>query len=152
MFCAACGSAINDKLNYCKNCGAKIAKDEEETPSSMLNNLITAATWITLGGLGIFIGLISVLLKNGFDQKGIMLVAVVYLAALSGICYMVLSQLPKIIDAKLSRKRESAPPTAESYQPPQLFAKTTAQLEDRGEPPASVTEHTTRTFDKVPRT
>lgn len=152
MFCAACGSAINDKLNYCKNCGAKIAKEEEETPSSMMNNVITATTWITLGGFGILVGLVSVLLKNGFDQKGIMLVAVVYLAALSGICYMLLSQLPKLIDAKLNRPpQDAAPLAAEGYQSPQLFAKTTAQLEEHREPVASVTDHTTRTFDKVPR-
>ena len=152
MFCAACGSAINDKLNYCKNCGAKITKDEEETPSSMMSNLLTSATWIVLGGLGILIGLVSVLLKKGFDEKGIMLIAVVYLAALSAICYMLLSQLPKLIDAKLNRKEEAAPPASENYQPPQLFAKTTAQLEEQRDPVMSVTDHTTRTLDKVPRT
>ena len=145
MYCAACGSAVSDKLNYCKNCGAKIAKDEEETPSSMMSGVLTTLAFVTLGALGILVGLTSVLLKNGFDQKGIMIIAVVYLAALTGICYMLLSQLPKLIDAKLNDKREAAPP-AEAYQPPQLFAKTTAQLEEHREP-ASVTDHTTRTFD-----
>ncbi|HEY8562279.1 MAG TPA: hypothetical protein VIL74_18025 [Pyrinomonadaceae bacterium] len=151
MFCAACGSAINDKLNYCKNCGAKIAKEEEETPSSMMNNLLTSVTFVALGGLGILVGLSTVLLKNGFDHKGIMVIAALYLFALSGICYMLLSQLPKLIDAKLNRK-PAEPPAAETYQPPQLFAKTTAQLEEQREPIMSVTDHTTRTFDKVPRT
>ena len=150
MFCAACGNAINDKLNYCKNCGAKIAKEEEETPSSMMSNLLTSLTFVTLGGLGILIGLVSVLLKNGFDQKGIMVIAVAYLAALAGICYMLLSQMPRLIDAKLKPKQ--AAPTAETYEPPQLFAKTTAQLEEHREPVASVTDRTTRTFDKIPRT
>lgn len=152
MFCAACGSAINDKLNYCKNCGAKIVKDEEETPSSMMNNMLTSLTFIALGGLGILIGLTAVLLKNGFDQAGIAVIAGLYLAALFGICYMLLSQLPKIIDARLNQKREADLTAAENYQPPQLFAKTTAQLEDHREPVASVVDHTTRTFDKVPRT
>ena len=151
MFCAACGSAINDKLNYCKNCGAKIAKEEEETPSSMMGSMLYSTTFIALGGFGILIGLVSVLLKNGFDQKGIMLIAVVYLAALSAICYMLLSQLPKLIDVKLNRKQESAPPESEGYQPPQLFAKSTAQLEEQRETVMSVTDHTTRTLDKVPR-
>ena len=150
MFCAACGSAINDKLNYCKNCGAKIIKEEEETPSSMMNHLLTSLAWMGLGGFGILIGLVSVLLKNGFDHKGIMFIAVAYIAALTGICYMLLSQLPKLIDAKLNRKNETTAPV-ESYQPPQLFAKNTAQLEEHREP-ASVTEQTTRTFDKMPRT
>jgi hypothetical protein len=151
MFCATCGNAINDKLNYCKSCGAKIVKDERETPASMMNHMVTSLTFIALGGLGILIGLVSVLLKNGFDQAGIVVVAGIYLAALFGICYMLLSQLTKLIDAKLNRKHEPAPP-AENYQPPQLFAKTTAQLEEQREPVASVVDHTTRTFDKIPRT
>ena len=149
MYCATCGSAVSDKLNYCKNCGAKIAKDEEETPKSMMNNLLTTLVFVVLGGFGILVALTAVLLKNGFDQKGIMLIAALYLAALFGICYMLLSQLPKLIDAKLNYKPEAPP--AESYQPP-LFAKTTAQLlEEHREPVASVTDHTTRTFDKIPR-
>jgi hypothetical protein len=146
MYCAACGSAVSEKLNYCKNCGAKIAKDREETPKSIIDHLLTSVGFVTLGGLGILVGLVSVLLKNGFDQKGIMVIAVFYLAALFGICYMLLSQLPKLIDAKLRPN----PETPESYQPPQLFAKTTAQLEEHREPVASVTDHTTRVFDKIP--
>lgn len=150
MYCAACGTAVNDKLNYCKNCGAKITKESEETPKSMMDNLLTSLTFVALGGLGILVGLVSVLLKNGFDHKGIMVIAFFYLAALSGICYMLLSQLPKLIDAKLNQNRET--PTPESYQAPaQLYARTTAQLEEsRGEPVSSVVEQTTRTFDKIP--
>ena len=146
MFCAACGNVVNDKLNYCNNCGAKIAKESEETPKSMMDNLLTSLVFVVLGGFGILVGLVSVLLKNGFDQKGIMLIAALYLAALSGICFMLLRSLPKIIDAKLNPKNE----TPESYQPPQLAARTTAQLEEYREPAVSITENTTRTFDKIP--
>ena len=147
MFCATCGSAVDAKLNYCKNCGAKIAKESEETPKSMMDNLLTSLTFVALGGFGILIGLISVLLKKGFDQNGIMLIAALYLAALFGICFMLLRNLPKLIDAKLNPKQE----TPESYQaPPQLAARTTAQLEEYREPVVSVTENTTRTFDKIP--
>lgn len=146
MYCSACGGSISEKLNYCKNCGAKIIKDEETTPQSMMDNLLTGLTFIALGGLGILIGLVAVLLKNGFDQKGVMVIAIFYLAALFGICYMLLSHLPKLIDAKLQQKKE----TPESYQPPQLSAKTTAQLEEARESfIGSVTDSTTRNFDKV---
>src|SRR5687767_6836537 len=99
MFCATCGSAVNDKLNYCKNCGAKIAKESEETPKSMMDHLLTSLTFVALGGFGILIGLISVLLKRGFEQNGIMLIAALYLVALFGICFMLLRNLPKLIDA-----------------------------------------------------
>lgn len=146
MYCAACGSEINDKLNFCKNCGAKIAKEEEDTPRTMMNELLVTLTWVALGGLGILIGLTAVLLKNGFDHQGIMVIVGLYLAALFGICFMLLKQLPKLIDAKLHQKA-GAP---ESYQPPQLFAKTTAQLEEHREPAVSITENTTRNFEKIP--
>jgi hypothetical protein len=146
MYCSTCGSAVSEKLNYCKNCGAKIAKDAEETPKSVTDNLLTTLAFVALGGFGILVGLTAVLLKNGFDQKGILLMAFFYLAALSGICFMLLRNLPKLIDARLDRPSEAP----ESYQPPQLYARTTAQLEDRGEPVASVTEQTTRAFDKIP--
>lgn len=147
MFCSACGSTVNDKLNYCNNCGAKLLKEKaEDTPKSMMDNLLTTLTFVALGGLGILVGLTVALLKNGFQQQGIMVIAFFYLAALFGICFMLLNQLPKLIDAKLDQNRE----TPEGYQAPsQLFAKTTAQLEEHREP-ASVTDHTTRTFDKIP--
>jgi len=145
MYCSTCGSSISEKLNYCKNCGAKIAKDEEETPKSMMDNLLTAITFVVLGGFGILVGLIAVLLKNGFDHKGIMVITFFYLGALSLIGYMLLSQLPKLISAKLVERNK----TLENHQP-QLFAKTTAQLEEYREPVSSITENTTRTFDKIP--
>ncbi len=113
----------------------------------MMANLLTSLTLVALGGFGVLIGLVAVLLGNGFDHKGIMVIAFFYLAALFGVCYMLLNQLPKLIDAKINPKRE----TPESYQP-QLFAKTTAQLENHREPVMSVTDNTTRTFDKIPRT
>jgi len=145
MYCAACGSEINDKLNYCKNCGAKIAKEEEETPRSMMDNLLTTLGFVSLGGFGILIGLTVVLLNNGFNQAGVMVIAGIYLVVLFGICYMLLRHLPKLIDAKLHQKQE----TRESYEPPQLFAKTTTQLEEHREPAVSITENTTRNFEKV---
>jgi hypothetical protein len=148
MYCAACGSEVSDKLNYCKNCGAKIVKEAEETPKSIMDHLLTSLGFITLGGFGILVGLVSVLLKNGFDNQGIMVIAGLYLAVLFGICYMLLSQLPRLIEAKFHHKQEAP----ESYESPQLFARTTAQLAEHREPVASVTDHTTRTFDNVPRT
>ena len=148
MYCSTCGSQISDKLNYCKNCGAKIAKDgEDETPKSMMSNLLTALTLVVLGGFGILVGLVAVLLQNGFEQKGIAIIAVFYLAALTGICFMLLGQLPKLVDAKLKLKQDAP----ESYQPPQIFAQNVAQLEQYREPAVSITEHTTRNFEKAPR-
>ena len=112
----------------------------------MLDNLLTTLFLVVMIGLGILVGLVAVLLGNGVNHETVTIIAVFYLIAVFGICYMLLSQVPKLIDAKLNPKGE----TSESYQPPQLSAKTTAQLEEHREPVGSVIENTTRTFDKIP--
>ncbi len=146
MYCSTCGSLMTAELNYCKNCGAKLvkAKDTDST-KSILDNLLTTLFLVVMFGLGILVGLVAVLLGNGVNHTTVWLIAVCYLVAVFGICFMLLSQVPKLINANLNPKRE----TSENYQPPQLAAKTTAQLEEHREPVMSVTEHTTRTLDKV---
>ena len=147
MYCSSCGSLMNVELNYCKNCGAKLTKvkEEKDLPKSILDNLLTTLFLVVMFGLGILVGLVAVLLGSGVNHETVTIIAAFYLIAVFGICYMLLSQVPKLIDAKLNPKRE----TPESYQPPQLSSQTTAQLEEHRESIGSVTEHTTRTLDKV---
>ena len=134
------------KLNYCKNCGSKLVKNKEsEESKSMLDNVLTTLFWVVMFGLGILVGLVAVLLGNGVHHETVTIIAVCYLVAVFGICFMLLSQVPKLINAKLKPQRE----TPENYQPPQLAAKQTAQLEEHREPVKSVIENTTRTLDKV---
>ncbi len=146
MYCSTCGSLMTAELNYCKNCGSKLVKAKNtDSTKSMLDDILTALFLVVMFGLGILVGLVAVLLGNGVNHETVTIIAVFYLVAVFGICYMLLSQVPKLIDAKLKPQRE----TPESYQPPQLAAKTTAQLEEHREPVGSVIENTTRTLDKV---
>ncbi len=146
MYCSTCGSAMNAELNFCKSCGARIAKEKEkDSTKSILDNLLTTLFLVVMFGLGILVGLVAVLLGNGVNHETVAIIAVCYLVAVFGICFMLLSQVPKLINANLNPKRE----TSENYQPPQLAARTTAQLEEHREPVGSVTDHTTRTLDKV---
>lgn len=146
MYCSTCGSLMTAELNYCKNCGSKLvtAKDNDSS-KSMLDNVLTTLFLVVMFGLGILVGLVAVLLGNGVNHETVTIIVVFYLVAVFGVCYMLLSQVPKLIDAKLKPQRE----TPESYQPPQLAAKRTAQLEEHREPVGSVIENTTRTLDKV---
>lgn len=137
-------------LNYCKNCGAKLVKEtDEDAPKSMLDHVLTSLCVIALFGLGILVGLVAVLLSKGVDEKGVILLAFFYLVALSGIFYKLLSQASKLIDANLKERRVEI---SEFVQPArELKQATTAQLEEFREPAvASVTENTTRIFDKIP--
>jgi len=146
MYCSKCGTVVNDALKYCKNCGEKLGKDEEEeTPKSIIDDLLTTLCFVVLGGLGILIGLVAVLLKNGINQSSVAIVAVFYMAAIAAICYLLLSPLPKLIDANINQHARKDEPA----QPAQLSAPTTAQLEEHRQP-ASVTDHTTRNLEKIP--
>lgn len=147
MYCSNCGNAVTTDLKYCKNCGDKLAKEEDKegTPGKMLDNILTTLFLVVMFGLGILVGLVAVLLGNDVETRVVVLIAIAYLAAVFGICYTLLRQVPKLIDAKLNGRTASP----EFVPPAQLPAKTTGQLESYRQP-ASVSEHTTRTLDKVP--
>lgn len=148
MFCQKCGTLINANLNYCNNCGAKVAKSEEnaEGKVSPLNAMITTLTFVALGGLGIFIGLIAILLDKIQKTEFIVVICFTYLTALSFISYFILKQISKLTDLHIQEKTQSAQPF---YQNPQISAPNTAQLEEPRQQPISVTEHTTKTLDEV---
>ncbi len=150
MYCPNCGKIVNQKLKYCNGCGERLSKaseiDKDCTPGKMLDNILTTLFLVVMFGLGILVGLVAVLLGNNVEPKFVMFIAIAYLGAVFGICYTLLSQVPKLIDAKL----KSSAASHESVEPQQLERLTTAQLEEYREPAVSVTEHTTRTLDKVP--
>jgi hypothetical protein len=152
MYCPNCGNTANQKLKYCNSCGERLSKaaeiDKEGTPGKMLDNILTTLFLVVMFGLGILVGLVAVLLGNGVEPKFVMFIAIAYLGAVFGICYTLLSQVPKLIDAKL--KATASAVSHEPAAPLELRPVTTAQLGMPADVPASVTEHTTRTLDKVP--
>lgn len=154
MFCPNCGKTANQKLKYCNGCGERLSKageiDKDGLPGKMLDNILTTLFLVVMFGLGILVGLVAVLLGNNVEPKFVMLIAIVYLGAVFGICYTLLSQVPKLIDAKLKSSAASHESHESIVQPPQLQPLTTAQLEEYRQPVMSVTDHTTKTLDKVP--
>ena len=143
MFCARCGKQIDDSLKFCNGCGARI-KNEDDSP---LTSLITALIIIGTAGLGILVGLSAVLLDKIPNFGPVLIFGVVYLAVLFGICFMIMRQITKLIDADLGRRRL---PEESERRPVELPGRSTNQLEEFREP-ASVTDQTTRTLDKIPR-
>lgn len=149
MFCPTCGKSVNEKLKFCNGCGGRLAKDvdrdKDGTPGKMLDNILTTLFLVVMFGLGILVGLVAVLLGSNVEPRFVMFIAIAYLAAVFGICYTLLSQVPKLIDAKLRPTTDSR----ESSVFQQFERRTTAQLEEYREPVMSVTDHTTKTLDKV---
>lgn len=149
MFCPNCGKTVNGKLKYCNGCGGRLAKDVEidkdDTPGKMLDNILTTLFMVVMFGLGILVGLVAVLLGNEVKTEVVTIIVIVYLAAIFGICFMLAKQVPKLIDAKL--KRWDTPVEGSRFT--ELPPPNTAQLSEYREPVMSVTDHTTKTLDKV---
>ena len=112
----------------------------------MLDNILTTLFLTVMFGLGILVGLVAVLLGNSVPTQIVTVIVVAYLAAVFGVCFMLVKQVPKLIDAKLRSQNAGYDPDPVH----QLRPLTTAQLAEYREPVRSVTEHTTRTLDNVP--
>lgn len=144
MYCERCGKQIEEALNFCNGCGAQLKKDGE-TKQSVLIMLITALIAVGVGGLGILIGILAVLLNKIDRFEPVFFFAAFYLVLHFGICFMIARQISKMIDAKI----KSPDTTETSRSAVRLPPRSTNQLEEF-HPPASVTDSTTRTLDKVP--
>ncbi|MBK9528646.1 MAG: hypothetical protein IPO41_10085 [Acidobacteria bacterium] len=112
----------------------------------MLDNILTTVFMIVMFGLGILVGLVAVLMGSGMPKEPVVVIVIAYLAAVFGICYTLLKQVPKLVDARLKADGFAE----ESRQAARLAPLTTAQLEEYREPVMSVTDRTTKTLDKVP--
>jgi hypothetical protein len=148
MYCPNCGNSVPNDLKYCNGCGRRLGADDDKDgkPGKMLDNVLTALFLIVMFGFGILVGLVAVLLGNNVRTEVVMIIAIAYLASVFGICFTLVQQVPKLIDAKLRSNDRSAGYAA----PQQLNPRTTAQLDEYREPVMSVTDHTTRILDKVP--
>ena len=151
MSCERCGKQVDDALNYCNGCGTPLKRDVESY-RTIITMMIAALSVVGVAGLGILIGLMTVLLDRVSRPEPVFAFAIFYLLAWFGVCFMLMRQISKLIDAKVSGKItfESEKPRKSESRLIQLPPKTTAQLDDFREP-ASVVENTTRTLEEVPR-
>lgn len=142
MYCEQCGKQIDEALNYCNSCGTQLRK-QDPASKSLIGNMVSAIAATVIFGLII----LAVLIGNIFDKvsriEPLFAFAAVYLIMLFGICYMIMRQVSKLIDAEL-KSREF--PQRSSTPAIQLPPRSTNQLDEFREP-ASVTDPTTRTLE-----
>src|SRR5215204_7231639 len=149
MYCSSCGNSVNENLNYCNICGAKIGRSEEQIRPNSMPILSIAVGFFGIAGLFGFIVLLKILLESRLDQSAILIVLIVYLIALFMICSVIVGNIWRYS----ANERKAANQTPEDYAAPkQVRAVNTNQLEGHHEPVMSVADHTTRTFDKIPQT
>lgn len=146
MHCSSCGKAVNQNLSYCKHCGAKISRsnDEGKLSEASLNFILAGILGLPIAGIGVLIGLMSVMKKEiGFGNEIILpfvLLGFLLLMSAEGVFIWLL----------INRTRLSK----ETKDNMQLKAVVTKELSERqvrelAEPGPSVTENTTRSLDPV---
>src|SRR5688572_33446450 len=105
MHCPNCGESVNKNLRFCKSCGERLSKaaeiDKDGMPGKMLDNVLTTIFLIVMFGLGILVGLVAVMLGNNVKTEIVTVIVLAYLAAVFGICFLLVKQVPKLIDARL---------------------------------------------------
>jgi hypothetical protein len=150
MYCPNCGNTVNKKLKFCNSCGQRLAPDVEVdrdgTPGKMLDNVLTTLFLVVMFGLGILVGLVAVLLGNDVRPEPVVVIVIVYLAAIFGICFALARQASRIMEYRLKSWNSAS----DHVSPAQLEPPITAQLEEFRQPVGSVTDSTTKTLHKVP--
>jgi hypothetical protein len=156
MYCSSCGSPVTPGLGYCNRCGAEVnakpaTKEAGGAKESYLpESLVWSILGVSVGGLGVLIGLMAVMknelhLANGLIVLFSLLSFLLLLAAEGTFIWLLLSSQRRA----QSRKNEAAGIA-------QVKGTATKELGERqerllAEPAVSVTEHTTRTLEPVYR-
>ncbi len=149
MFCPTCGKALTLQTKYCNRCGAQLSSKDpdaiklfEERMDSEMEGLF----WSTVLGLGLILGGLALLKKVEIGDWYIL-------------AYMILSSAAFItyFGLGLWQVRRVARMSKEAKGDIELAQRDTTELDPaRSAVPLnaapSVTEHTTRTLEPIPRT
>ena len=155
MFCSSCGKSVTPGLSYCNHCGARVGSkaesDSGRIPESSFNLLVIALLVVPIAGIGIIMGLLTVMKKElGFGEE--MIGAIVFMSFV----LLLIAELGLIWllrhHTRMS-KRSDETPQPNLTQSPDVVIKglPEGQMQPLYQPMESVTEHTTRTLDAVPR-
>jgi hypothetical protein len=148
MYCSSCGVAVGKGLTYCNYCGARLASDDaaiesHEIRPGLLVSAMAGIFVLGLPGIAFIIFMLNAALRLDPQQT----------MAFAWVTFLLLVALEVVfLLLLLTRKRRKD----ETAQRRELQGPHTKELEEKyagrlAEPISSVTEHTTRAFDSVPR-
>lgn len=150
MYCSSCGVSVEKGLSYCKQCGAKLsgAKSESAAKASELfpESMAWAMVAVFVIGLGCVIGLMAMMKQLlNFSEK--------LIVAFSLICFLLMFVIEGVLIWMLLSHKREAQAAGEAAQLKEQATKELGPASARAfaEPVASVTEHTTRTFEPLYR-
>ena len=145
MYCANCGTPRTQGLSYCNRCGADLRERVEPSNTKAITAFVSAMTLLGITGMAIMLAG-ALLLRKGANLSqeliGVFMLFTFLIVSITEILlFRNLSKLSRSTERKISFPAPS--PTQQDLRLPQGTPL--------GEPVASVTENTTRTFEYVPR-
>lgn len=145
MYCQSCGTAIAQSMRFCNRCGTSVlASDPAEIKRSekRLDDYLDGLFWITAFGVALTAGGLWILKKAELDERFLLT-----FLALSSTAFLINFALSLWMVLSISlRSRSSKVINQAKSDTNELDAPQVAPLL---QPPASVTDNTTRSFEPV---
>lgn len=145
MYCSACGVAVAQNLSYCNFCGVKLNGTTRDagSPHGKPENLIVLMTMVFVFGLGaisVLLGVLRVIMGLSVGQiLPFAILGFLIMLSIESLCVWLFLRRVRGTDKAVSLSPFRKPDTQRLNAPDELLLPE----------PASVTEHTTRTFDPV---
>ena len=148
MYCSSCGVAVAKGLSFCNYCGAKLSSTDAELESrevrpGLLISAMAGIFVLGLPGIAFIIFMLNAALRLDPQQTMAFAWAAFFLLVVLEVVFLTLLITGKLRKDDSRQKREL--PRSQTKELEEKYAGTLA------EPVFSVTDHTTRAFDSVPR-
>ena len=144
MYCPNCAKEVNPDLSYCNSCGFRLQNAGSKDEKSIASTLAQSVPWVAIFGLMFLVILVKMMLDRSIDPPIIVVVTALFLGCVFGICAFAMKYARSLV------LEEKLPQANIDQRPVMMPQRDTNQLEEARTPPASVTDHTTRTLEKVP--
>ena len=148
MFCPSCGVALAQQMKYCNRCGTHITTKEVdliEIIEKRMDGEMEGLFWITVFGLVLILGGMALMKKLNLSEG--LIVAYMILGAVAFMAYFALGVWQV---RRLARTLKQTPDTDVLTQPDANELGPASASTSLGEI-LSVTEHTTRTLEPIPK-
>ena len=144
MYCSSCGVAVTQNRSYCNHCGAKLNRDNDGAPAQVRPEMLIASM------VGLFIcGLLVMTVLMGV-LKNVLGMPVDRIMTAMALPFLLMLLLEGVfLRLLLQRTRREEKKSLSNEQITNELDSARARL--LAEPLSSVTDHTTRAFEPIPR-
>jgi hypothetical protein len=148
MYCSSCGVAVTPGLSYCNYCGEKLSGAKSDSlirsPEVRPETLVAAMVFVFVFGLGAITVLMGVM-------KAVLHLEVGQILAFTLLSFLIMLSLEGVFIRLLLRRKRGAEEAGDTVLLKRQATREldAVQAQALPEPIPSVTEHTTRAFDKI---